>query len=82
MRKLLLLGSLCLAFPATAKDITVTAIPVPLNPAAPAQTVVDSLEYVAGFALDSPAPEWSGYSGMVMASDGTHCSQCPMSDIG
>ena len=80
VHKLLLLGCLCLALPATAKDITVTATPIPLNPADTAQTVVDSLEYVAGFALGSTAPEWGGYSGMVMAPDGT--SLLAVSDVG
>lgn len=80
MRKLLLLGCLCLALPATAKDITVTATPVPLNPEDPKQATVDSLEFVAGFALDSSAPEWGGYSGMVLAADGR--SLLAVSDVG
>jgi len=55
---------------AQADEITVTAAPVPLNPSDPQQTRVDSLEYVAGLELTSPAPEWGGYSGMVMSDDG------------
>jgi hypothetical protein len=71
----------CLAgAPALAEDITVTATPVPLNPADPAQTAVDALDYVAGFALDSAAPEWGGYSGMVLAPDGS--SLVAVSDVG
>ena len=66
--------------PAAAKDITVIATPVPLNPNDSKQAAVDSLEYVAGFALDSTAPEWGGYSGMVMASDGS--SLLAVSDVG
>lgn len=81
MRTLILLGLLfCAAAPTAAKDITVTATPVPLNPEDPKQTRVDSLEYVAGFALDSPAPEWGGYSGMVLAPDGS--SLLAVSDVG
>ncbi len=64
-----ILGCLAAA-PAAAKDIAVSAAPVALNPTEPQQSAVDSLEYMAGFALDSPAPEWGGYSGMVMAADG------------
>jgi hypothetical protein len=71
----------CLAAaPAMATDITVTATPVPLNPDDPTQTAVDALDYVAGFALDSTAPEWGGYSGMVMAEDGS--SLLAVSDVG
>jgi hypothetical protein len=45
----------CLATaPAMAKDITVAAAGAP-QPGDPAQTTVDSLDYVAGFALDSTA---------------------------
>jgi hypothetical protein len=71
----------CLAAaPAAAKDITVTATPVPLSPNDRQRTTIDSLEYVAGLALDSPAVEWGGYSGMVMASDGS--SLLAVSDTG
>lgn len=81
MRRLVLLAVLCSAtLPTAAKDITVTATPIPLNPENPAQTTVDSLEYVAGFALDSSAPEWGGYSGMVLAADGS--SLLAVSDVG
>lgn len=80
MRALILLGLLCVAAPAAAKDITVTATPVPLNPEDPAQTTVGALEYVAGFALDSPASEWGGYSGVVLAPDGS--SLLAVSDVG
>jgi hypothetical protein len=80
MRLLLLFLSCLAAVPAIAKDITVTATPVPLNPHDPAQTRVGALEYVAGFALDSTAPEWGGYSGMVMAADGS--SLVAVSDVG
>jgi hypothetical protein len=66
--------------PAAAKDITVTATPVPLNPNDPKQTTVDSLEYVAGLALDSTDPEWGGYSGIVLAADGS--SLLAVSDVG
>src|SRR5262245_34206707 len=66
--------------PAMAADITVTATAVPLNPADPAQTTVDSLDYISGFALDSTAPEWGGYSGMVLAPDGS--SLLAVSDVG
>jgi hypothetical protein len=66
--------------PAMAADITVTATAVPLDPADPAQTAVDSLDYVAGFALDSTAPEWGGYSGMVLAADGS--TLLAVSDVG
>lgn len=81
MRRLVLLAVLCSAtLPTAAKNITVTATPIPLNPEDPAQTTVDSLEYVAGFALDSSAPEWGGYSGMVIAPDGG--SLLAVSDVG
>jgi hypothetical protein len=80
MRLLVLLMACLAAASAVAKDITVTAAPVPLNPADPAQTTVDALDYVAGFALDSTAPEWGGYSGMVMAADGN--SLLAVSDVG
>jgi hypothetical protein len=63
-----------------AKDITVTATPVPLNTADTKQTTAGALQYVAGFALDSTAPEWGGYSGMVMAADGS--SLVAVSDVG
>jgi hypothetical protein len=55
---------------AQADEIAVTATPIPLNPADPQQTRVDSLEFVAGLELTSPAPEWGGYSGMIMTADG------------
>jgi hypothetical protein len=80
MRILALALSCLVVAPAAAKDITVTATPVPLNPNDPNQTTVDSLEYVAGFTLDSAAPEWGGYSGMVMAADGS--SLLAVSDVG
>jgi hypothetical protein len=80
MRILALVLSCLVVAPAAAKDITVTATPVPLNPEDATQTTVDSLEYVAGFALASPAPEWGGYSGMVLASDGG--SLIAVSDVG
>ena len=70
MRILALVLACLVAAPAAAKDITVTATPVPLNPTDPSQTTVGALEYVAGFALDSTTPEWGGYSGMVMGTDG------------
>jgi hypothetical protein len=69
-----------LAQPALAGDITVTATPVPLNPADAQQTQVDSLQFVAGFELTSPAPEWGGYSGMVMSDYGS--SLVAVSDVG
>jgi len=65
---------------AQADEIDVTATPVPLNPADPQQTRVDSLEYVAGLELTSPAPEWGGYSGMFMDDDGG--SIVAVSDVG
>ena len=80
MRLLVLLMACLAAAPAMAADITVTATPVPLNPDDPTQTAVDALDYVAGFALDSTAPEWGGYSGMVMAEDGS--SLLAVSDVG
>jgi hypothetical protein len=80
MRILALALSCLVVAPAIAKDITVTATPVPLNPEDSQQKMVGALEYVAGFALDSPAPEWGGYSGMVMAPDGS--SLLAISDVG
>jgi hypothetical protein len=80
MRILALVLSCLLVAPAAAKDITVTATAVPLNPNDPNQTTVDTLEYVAGFALDSTAPEWGGYSGMVLAPDGSFL--LAVSDVG
>jgi len=76
----LALSCLLAVAPAAAKDITVTATPVPLDPHDPQHTTVGALEYVAGFALDSTAPEWGGYSGMVMAADGN--SLVAVSDVG
>lgn len=81
MRTLVIVGFLiCAAMPAAAKDITLTATPVPLNSGDPQQTKIGSLEFVAGFALDSSAVEWGGYSGMVMAPDGS--SLLAVSDVG
>jgi hypothetical protein len=80
MRILALALSCLVVAPAGANDITVIATPVPLNPNDAKQTTVDSLEYVAGFALNSAAPEWGGYSGMVMAADGS--SLLAVSDVG
>ena len=80
MRLLLFVLACLVAVPALARDITVTAKPVPLNPADPQQTTVGALEYVAGFALESTAPEWGGYSGIVMAPDGS--SLVAVSDVG
>jgi hypothetical protein len=80
MRILALALSCLVVAPAAAKDITVTATLVPLNPDDLKQTTVDSLQYVAGFALDSAAPEWGGYSGMVLAPDGS--SLVAISDVG
>jgi hypothetical protein len=80
MRLFLFMMACLTAAPTMAKDITVTATPVPLNPTDPTQTSVGALEYVAGFALDSTAPEWGGYSGMVMAPDGS--SLIAVSDVG
>lgn len=80
MRILALVLSCLVVAPAVAKDIAVTATPVPLNPQDYKQTTLDSLEYVAGFALDSTAPEWGGYSGMVVAPDGS--SLLAVSDVG
>lgn len=81
MRDLILRTALVLlAQPALAGDITVTATPVPLNPADSQQTQVDSLQFVAGFELTSPAPEWGGYSGMVISDDGSNI--VAVSDIG
>lgn len=71
MRKIIWAGLFTLAtVAAKAGEITVTAAPVPLNPADPQQTRVDLLEFVAGIELTSPAPEWGGYSGIVMTDDG------------
>jgi hypothetical protein len=80
MLRLVVLMACLAGTSAMAKDITVTAAPVPLNPADPTQTAVDVLDYVAGFTLDSTAPEWGGYSGMVMAVDGS--SLLAVSDVG
>jgi hypothetical protein len=63
-----------------AGDIAVTATPVPLNPIDLQQTQVDSLQFVAGLELTSPAPEWGGYSGMVLSDDGN--SLVAVSDVG
>jgi len=76
----LALSCLLAVAPAAAKDITVTAVPVPLDPHDPQHVTVGALDYVAGFALDSTAPEWGGYSGMVMAPDGN--SLVAVSDVG
>lgn len=76
----LALSCLLAVAPAAAKDITVTAVPVPLDPHDPQHVTVGALDYVAGFALDSTAPEWGGYSGMVMAADGG--SLVAVSDVG
>jgi hypothetical protein len=73
-------AAVLLALPAQAGEITVTATPVPLNPTDTQQTEVDSLQFVAGFELTSPAPEWGGYSGMVMSDDGSRI--VAVSDVG
>src|SRR5262245_52860318 len=65
---------------AQADEIAVSAKPVPLNPTDPAQTRVDALEFVAGLELTSSAPEWGGYSGMVMSDDAS--SILAISDTG
>ncbi len=81
MRNLILAAAaVLLAQPAQAGDITVTATPVPLNPADAQQTQVDSLQFIAGFELTSPASEWGGYSGMVMSDDGSRI--VAVSDVG
>jgi hypothetical protein len=80
MRILALALSCLVVAPAMAKDIVVTATPVLLNPSDPQQTAVGALEYVAGFVLDSTDPEWGGYSGTVMAADGS--SLVAVSDVG
>jgi len=80
MRILALALTCLLAAPAAATDIAVTAAPVPLNPEDLQQTDIDALAYVAGFVLDSDAPEWGGYSGMVLAADGSHL--IAVSDVG
>ncbi|MFM9843462.1 MAG: esterase-like activity of phytase family protein [Dongiaceae bacterium] len=81
MYKLILAAAaVLLAQPTQAGDIAVTATPVPLNPADTQQTQVDSLQFVAGFELTSPAPEWGGYSGMVMSHDGSRI--VAVSDVG
>jgi hypothetical protein len=81
MRNLILAAAAVLfTQPTQAGDITVTATPVPLNPDDAQQTRVDSLQFVAGFELTSPAPEWGGYSGMVMSDDGS--SLVAVSDVG
>jgi hypothetical protein len=69
-----------LARPALAGDIAVTATAVPLNPNDLQQMQVDSLQFVAGFELTSTAPEWGGYSGMVMSDNGS--TLVAISDIG
>jgi hypothetical protein len=81
MRHAILVAAFCLAaWPAVAKDITVTATPILLNAGDPQQTRVDSLEFVAGFVLKSDTPEWGGYSGMIMAPDGSQL--VAISDVG
>ncbi len=81
MRNLVLAtAAVLLTHPAQADDITITATPVPLNPADVQQTQVDSLQFVAGFELTSPAPEWGGYSGMVLSDDGSRI--IAVSDVG
>jgi hypothetical protein len=80
MRLPILLLFCLVAAPAAAADIMVTATPVPLDSRDPQRTRVESLDYVAGFALDSTAPEWGGYSGMVLAADGG--SLLAVSDVG
>jgi hypothetical protein len=81
MRTLVLTTALVLlAKPALAGDIAVTATAVPLNPSDLQQMQVDSLRFVAGFALTSTAPEWGGYSGMVISDDGS--TLVAISDIG
>ena len=81
MRILILAAAaVLLTQPVSAGDITVTATPVPLNPTDAQRTEVDSLQFVAGFDLTSPAPEWGGYSGMVMSHDGSRI--VAVSDVG
>jgi hypothetical protein len=50
-----------------------------LNPADAQQVQVDSLQFIAGLELTSPAREWGGYSGIVMSDDG---SLVAVSDVG
>jgi hypothetical protein len=81
MRSLFLTAALALlARPAIAGDIAVTATAVPLNAKDLQQMQVDSLQFVAGFALTSTTPEWGGYSGMVLSDDGS--TLVAISDIG
>jgi hypothetical protein len=78
---MILIAAFCLAVcPAAAKDITVAATPIPLNAGDPQQIRIDSLEFVAGLVLKSDTPEWGGYSGMVMAADGSQL--VAISDVG
>jgi hypothetical protein len=81
MRHVICAVTLALATSAAAANgITVTATPVPLSSADLQQTRVDALEFVAGMELTSPAPEWGGYSGMIMSGDGS--SILAISDVG
>src|SRR5262245_40307680 len=82
MRKFVFVwASLLLAGSAVqAGEITVSAKTVLISPGDPAQTRVDALEFIAGLELTSPAPEWGGYSGMVMGDGGS--SILAVSDVG
>lgn len=80
MRLPALLLCCLVAAPSAAADIAVTATAVPLDPGDPQRTAAGALDYIAGFALDSSAPEWGGYSGMVLAPDGS--SLVAVSDVG
>lgn len=64
------LAMLTAGMPALADAIEVRAIPVPLNAANPAQTVVGKLTYRGGVELVSPSDRFGGFSALGLSSDG------------
>lgn len=74
----LLLGAAAGA--AAAAPIEVRASPVPLDARDRGATRVGALHYVAGFVLHSSAAGWGGFSGMVLAPDGS--ALLAVSDLG
>lgn len=56
--------------PAIAGPITVQAVSIPIDPLHPSNNSVGDLTYIGGLVLTSNAPEFGGFSGLEISSDG------------
>ena len=59
-----------LAGAARAEPITIETRAVPLNSRQAGLNHVGQLEFLAGFEIESPAPDWGGFSGLLVSADG------------